>query len=81
MRRVDSDSDLCLAHSHQRDQVGGGAGDWNTGSLEPVSFHQSNNLNYTVNPCYQPNNNSEFPNSTTTTTTDEPYVILNLHRR
>ncbi|XP_074110400.1 na[+]/H[+] hydrogen exchanger 3 isoform X1 [Cotesia typhae] len=81
VRRVDSDSDLCLAHSHQRDQVGGGAGDWNTGSLEPVSFHQSNNLNYTVNPCYQPNNNSEFSNSTTTTTTDEPYVILNLHRR
>ncbi|XP_044578005.1 sodium/hydrogen exchanger 9 isoform X3 [Cotesia glomerata] len=81
VRRVDSDSDLCLAHSHQRDQVGGGASDWNTGSLEPVSFHQSNNLNYTVNPCYQPNNNSEFSNSTTTTTTDEPYVILNLHRR
>ncbi|XP_057333082.1 sodium/hydrogen exchanger 6 isoform X2 [Microplitis mediator] len=80
-RRTDSDSDLCLAHSQHRDQVGGGAGgDWNTGSLEPVSFHQSN-LNYTVNPCYQPNNNSEIPNSTTTTTTDEPYVILNLHRR
>lgn len=65
-RKVDSDSDLCLeAHNDT---------EWNT-SIEPVSFHQPNNLNYTVNPCYQPNNNAEFSNP------DEPYVILNLHRR
>ncbi|KAK0180516.1 hypothetical protein PV327_006145 [Microctonus hyperodae] len=65
-RRADSDSDLCLEAS--RDMG------WNT-NIEPVSFHQPSNLNCTVNPCYQPNNSSEFTNL------DEPYVILNVHRK
>lgn len=65
-RKADSDSDLCLAVQDL---------DWST-NIEPVSFHQPN-LNYTVNPCYQPNNNG----STEFTNRDEPYVILNLHRR
>ncbi|XP_063993002.1 sodium/hydrogen exchanger 6 isoform X5 [Diachasmimorpha longicaudata] len=63
-RKADSDSDLCL----EAQDV-----EWNT-SIEPVSFHQPN-LNYTVNPCYQPNNSAEFNNP------GEPYVILNLNRR
>ncbi|XP_034943648.1 sodium/hydrogen exchanger 7 isoform X2 [Chelonus insularis] len=67
-RKADSDSDLCLGQGQHQDV------EWNT-SIEPVSFHQPNNLNYTVNPCYQPNNNSEFSNA------DEPYIILNLHSR
>ncbi|KAF7991718.1 hypothetical protein HCN44_010519 [Aphidius gifuensis] len=63
-RRPDSDSDLCL----EAQDMG-----WNI-NVEPVSYHQQN-LNYTVNPCYQSNNsvNSNNPN--------EPYVILNLNRR
>ncbi|XP_014477744.1 PREDICTED: sodium/hydrogen exchanger 7 isoform X3 [Dinoponera quadriceps] len=63
-RKVDSDSDFCLEDREMERR---------RTSVQPVSFHQPN-LNYTVNPCYQ-------PNSTDVTNPDEPYVILNLHRR
>lgn len=58
--RVDSDSDLCLEDQEfDRRRM-----------TQPVSYHQPN-LNYAINPCYQPNN-TEIANR------DEPYVILNL---
>ncbi|XP_017757707.1 PREDICTED: sodium/hydrogen exchanger 7 isoform X4 [Eufriesea mexicana] len=64
VRKADSDSDFCLEDRElERRRT----------SIQPVSFHQPN-LNYTINPCYQ-------PNSTDATNPDEPYVILNLHRR
>lgn len=63
-RKADSDSDFCLEDREMERR---------RTSVQPVSFHQPN-LNYTVNPCYQ-------PNSTDVTNPDEPYVILNLHRR
>ncbi|XP_035727856.1 sodium/hydrogen exchanger 6-like isoform X11 [Vespa mandarinia] len=63
-RKIDSDSDFCLEDREMERR---------RTNVQPVSFHQPN-LNYTVNPCYQ-------PNSTDVTNFDEPYVILNLHRR
>ncbi|XP_018305614.1 sodium/hydrogen exchanger 7 isoform X5 [Mycetomoellerius zeteki] len=66
-RKVDSDSDFCLEDREMERR---------RTSVQPVSFHQPN-LNYTVNPCYQPNNSS----TDVGTNPDEPYVILNLHRR
>ncbi|XP_076685697.1 na[+]/H[+] hydrogen exchanger 3 isoform X6 [Andrena cerasifolii] len=63
IRKADSDSDFCLGDREMDRRR----------SVQPVSFHQPN-LNYTINPCYQ-------PNSTDATNPDEPYVILNLHRR
>ncbi|KZC05149.1 Sodium/hydrogen exchanger 7, partial [Dufourea novaeangliae] len=64
IRKADSDSDFCLEDREMERR---------RTSVQPVSFHQPN-LNYTINPCYQPNN-------TDATNPDEPYVILNLHRR
>ncbi|XP_076661665.1 na[+]/H[+] hydrogen exchanger 3 isoform X7 [Halictus rubicundus] len=64
IRKIDSDSDFCLEDREMERR---------RTSVQPVSFHQPN-LNYTINPCYQPNN-------TDATNPDEPYVILNLHRR
>ncbi|XP_070525860.1 sodium/hydrogen exchanger 6 isoform X5 [Cardiocondyla obscurior] len=66
-RKIDSDSDFCLEDREM---------DRRRTSVQPVSFHQPN-LNYTVNPCYQPNNST----TDVGTNPDEPYVILNLHRR
>ncbi|XP_011066167.1 PREDICTED: sodium/hydrogen exchanger 7 isoform X1 [Acromyrmex echinatior] len=66
-RKVDSDSDFCLEDREMERR---------RTSVQPVSFHQPN-LNYTVNPCYQPNNST----TDVGTNPDEPYVILNLHRR
>ena len=42
---------------------------------QPVSYHQPN-LNYTINPCYQPNGTEH-----NTTNRNEPYVILSLNSR
>nr|XP_031831125.1 sodium/hydrogen exchanger 7 isoform X6 [Nomia melanderi] len=64
IRKADSDSDFCLEDREMERR---------RTSVQPVSFHQPN-LNYTINPCYQPNN-------TDATNPDEPYVILNLYRR
>lgn len=64
MRRGDSDPEF---YSEEQDL------DRQVTNVQPVSFHQPN-LNYTYNPCYQPNG-IELHN------TDEPYVILNLHKR
>ncbi|KAL6424295.1 hypothetical protein ACFW04_009842 [Cataglyphis niger] len=66
-RKVDSDSDFCLEDREMERR---------RTSVQPVSFHQPS-LNYTVNPCYQPNNST----TDVSTNPDEPYVILNLHRR
>ncbi|KAM0728173.1 Sodium/hydrogen exchanger 6 [Formica fusca] len=66
-RRADSDSDFCLEDREMERR---------RTSVQPVSFHQPS-LNYTVNPCYQPNNST----TDVSTNPDEPYVILNLHRR
>lgn len=66
-RKADSDSDFCLEDREMERR---------RTSVQPVSFHQPS-LNYTVNPCYQPNNST----TDVSTNPDEPYVILNLHRR
>ncbi|EFN62486.1 Sodium/hydrogen exchanger 7 [Camponotus floridanus] len=66
-RKADSDSDFCLEDREMERR---------RTSVQPVSFHQPS-LNYTVNPCYQPNNST----TDISTNPDEPYVILNLHRR
>ena len=65
-RKVDSDSDLCLDDRELERR--------RTSNIQPVSYHQPN-LNYTVNPCYEPNSTDLGNNR------DEPYVILNLNRR
>ncbi|XP_072763150.1 sodium/hydrogen exchanger 9 isoform X2 [Anoplolepis gracilipes] len=65
-RKADSDSDFCLEDREMERR---------RTSVQPVSFHQPS-LNYTVNPCYQPNNST----TDVSTNPDEPYVILNLHR-
>ncbi|KOX78145.1 Sodium/hydrogen exchanger 7 [Melipona quadrifasciata] len=57
VRKADSDSDFCLEDRElERRRT----------SIQPVSFHQPN-LNYTINPCYQ-------PNSTDASNPDEPYL-------
>ncbi|KOC65499.1 Sodium/hydrogen exchanger 6 [Habropoda laboriosa] len=57
VRKADSDSDFCLDDRElERRRT----------SIQPVSFHQPN-LNYTINPCYQ-------PSSTDATNPDEPYL-------
>ncbi|XP_008214679.1 sodium/hydrogen exchanger 7 isoform X5 [Nasonia vitripennis] len=72
--KIDSDSDLCLDEQEfERRRA----------SSQPVSYHQPN-LNYTVNPCYQPNGTeptSVSAASAVPSNRDEPYVILNLNRR
>ncbi|XP_032455670.1 sodium/hydrogen exchanger 7 isoform X15 [Nasonia vitripennis] len=74
MTQIDSDSDLCLDEQEfERRRA----------SSQPVSYHQPN-LNYTVNPCYQPNGTeptSVSAASAVPSNRDEPYVILNLNRR
>ncbi|XP_058802563.1 sodium/hydrogen exchanger 6 isoform X3 [Phymastichus coffea] len=69
--KIDSDSDLCLNDSEleRRRRTNG----------QPVSYHQPT-LNYTVNPCYQPNAPGPESNANATVRADEPYVILNLNR-
>ncbi|RLU21018.1 hypothetical protein DMN91_007634 [Ooceraea biroi] len=59
-RKIDSDSDFCLEDREMERR---------RTSVQPVSFHQPN-LNYTVNPCYQPNNST----TDVSTNPDEPYL-------
>ncbi|XP_023244927.1 sodium/hydrogen exchanger 7 isoform X2 [Copidosoma floridanum] len=69
--KVDSDCDL-YGVEHEYNNV-----ERRRTSSQPVSYHnsQQHNLNYTINPCYQPNGTEP------TSSRDEPYVILNLTRR
>ncbi|XP_029677283.1 sodium/hydrogen exchanger 6 isoform X4 [Formica exsecta] len=59
-RKADSDSDFCLEDREMERR---------RTSVQPVSFHQPS-LNYTVNPCYQPNNST----TDVSTNPDEPYL-------
>uniref|UniRef100_A0ABD2WHF8 Sodium/hydrogen exchanger n=1 Tax=Trichogramma kaykai TaxID=54128 RepID=A0ABD2WHF8_9HYME len=82
--KVDSDSELGMDDDYDRRRGGGGG----LRHHQPVSYHQPN-LNYTINPCYQPNNgamdsstiNAATNAATTATNRDEPYVILSLNNR